>query len=200
MSKIILGFIGPPGSGKSTQALLLAETLGCEVLNIGHELRSSSNKELEKIMKRGELVPDSFVLAIIKQKVKTLGEDDSLVLDGFFRNQNEVNKLAEMQRELHFQIGAVIDLRLSRQVSIERLIKRARKGENEESIKVRLEVFNTERASVVEVMKSQKLSLIEVDAEPEVDIISSRVLEELKDFIELTGSIDPTDPTERGEV
>ena len=132
--------------------------------------------------------------------MKTLGEDDSLVLDGFFRNQNEVNKLAEMQRELHFQIGAVIDLRLSRQVSIERLIKRARKGENEESIKVRLEVFNTERASVVEVMKSQKLSLIEVDAEPEVDIISSRVLEELKDFIELTGSIDPTDPTERGEV
>ena len=53
---------------------------------------------------------------------------------------------------------------------------------------------------MVEVMKSQKLSLIEVDAEPEVDIISSRVLEELKDFIELTGSIDPTDPTERGEV
>lgn len=200
MSRIVFGFIGPPGSGKSTQALLLAETLDCEVLNIGQELRASSNKELEKTMKRGELVPDNFVLAIIKQRVKTLGKDDFLVLDGFFRNKNEVNKLAEMQRELHFQIGAVIDLRLSSQVSIERLIKRARKGENEESIKVRLEVFNTERAGVVDVMKSQKLSLIEVDAKPEVDIISSRVLEELKDFIELTGPIEPIEPIERGEV
>lgn len=183
MSRIIFGFIGPAGSGKSTQAKFLAQTLSCRYLSVGEELRKIKDPALEKILNDGELVPDHFVVEIIEAKLKDLGESEFLVLDGFFRSASEVGMLWAKRLELKFSIGAVIDLSVSDKVVLERLEKRAREDDIEEAIKERLEIFKEERAEIIAFLKKSKIKLISVDGEPEIDVVQDEILEGLEEFL-----------------
>lgn len=183
MSKIIFGFIGPAGSGKSTQAQLLADALGCMVLNIGEELRKSSDEKLIKIMKAGELVPDSYIFEIIEDALEDLDEDSFMVTDGFFRRASEVELLGEKQRGLHLQVGALFDLQASDGVVTDRLVKRARLDDDTEGIKARLAVFKRERQGVLEIAKKEGIRVIEIDGEGTIDEIRDMILTHLKEYV-----------------
>lgn len=184
MSKILFGFIGPPGSGKSTQGQLLAEALGCELVNIGAELRKTTDKELIRIMKAGELVPDSYVFEIIEGALKRMPEDGFLVTDGFFRRASEVELLAAKQRALHLQVGAIFDLKASSDVVRERLYKRARLDDDKDGVDARLKVFARERKGILDVAKAESINVIEVDGEGTIDEIRDNILNNLREFLD----------------
>lgn len=183
MSKVIFGFIGPAGSGKSTQARLLADTLGCRLLNVGQELRKSSNEELISIMKKGEFVADSYIFEIIESAIDKMAEDDFMVIDGFFRKESEVKLLGQKQRELHLQVGALFDLGASDEIVTDRLIKRARLDDDKDGIATRLGLFKREREGVLRVAEREGIKVIAVDGEGTIDHIRDEILEHLKEYV-----------------
>ncbi|UCG62612.1 MAG: adenylate kinase [Candidatus Zixiibacteriota bacterium] len=97
-----LVFLGPPGSGKGTQAVKLAQKLGLKHLSTGDVLRdavkrgSELGKQAEGYMKRGELVPDGLIIGLIESMIKAGELNGGFILDGFPRTVPQALGLKEM--------------------------------------------------------------------------------------------------------
>lgn len=118
-----LGFFGPPGAGKGTQAERLADYLGCPHISTGdmfRALRSSSTelaRHIQEVIGAGRLVPDELVTQMTLER---LGQPDcagGFILDGFPRTLVQAVALQESKQAL----DALIDIRLGRDEIIQRL-------------------------------------------------------------------------------
>jgi len=82
-------FLGPPGSGKGTQAVRLAEEKGLVHLSTGDVLRAAVRagtelgKKAEGFMTRGELVPDDLIISLIEEKIAAGDLKNGFILDGY---------------------------------------------------------------------------------------------------------------------
>lgn len=119
--KIVL--LGPPGSGKGTQAKQLMEELKIAHISTGDLLREAVKaqndlgRKAKEYMDAGKLVPDDLVIALVREKVETL--DGGFILDGFPRTIEQAEKLEEFS-----SIDAVINIEVDEGVLVERLTKR----------------------------------------------------------------------------
>jgi len=121
-----LVLLGAPGAGKGTQAKKLIERYSIPQISTGDILRKAVQdgtplgKEAKSYMDRGELVPDSVVIGIIKERLK---EDDckkGYILDGFPRNVAQAKALDEMLSSLN----SPLDYAISIDVPFDELMKR----------------------------------------------------------------------------
>lgn len=121
-----LVLLGAPGAGKGTQAKKLIEKYSIPQISTGDILRKAVadgtplGKEAKSYMDRGELVPDSVVIGIIKERLK---EDDckkGYILDGFPRNVAQAKALDEMLKSLN----SPLDFAISIDVPFDELMKR----------------------------------------------------------------------------
>ncbi|MEW5993293.1 MAG: adenylate kinase [Candidatus Zixiibacteriota bacterium] len=122
-----LVFLGPPGSGKGTQAVRLARELSITHLSTGDILRSAVKdgtplgKQAETYMKKGELVPDHLLVSLIESKV-TAGEmEDGFILDGFPRTVPQAESLKEMFQNNNVSLDAAILFDVSDEEVVRRL-------------------------------------------------------------------------------
>ena len=94
--------IGPPGSGKGTQAPRIKDDLCVCHIATGDLLRDAVSrgtelgKKADEIMKRGDLVPDELVIGLIDQAMKEPECERGVLLDGFPRTAVQASKLDEM--------------------------------------------------------------------------------------------------------
>ena len=171
-------FLGPPGAGKGTQAVKLAENHGLLHLSTGDLLRaevaagSDLGKEAEAVMARGELVSDALVLAIVRSRLA--GHEGGWLLDGFPRNLAQAEALDTLLGELNQQIELVVLMELDDAVLIQRLLSRGRADDNEDVIRHRLEVYREQTAPLIEHYRSKGL-LQAVEAAGTVDAIAERI-------------------------
>lgn len=171
-------FLGPPGAGKGTQAVKLAESHGLLHLSTGDLLRaevaagSELGKEAEAVMARGELVSDALVLAIVRSRLT--GHEGGWLLDGFPRNLAQAEALDALLGELNQQIELVVLMELDDAVLIQRLLSRGRADDNESVIRHRLEVYREQTAPLIEHYKGKGL-LQSVEAAGTVDAIAERI-------------------------
>ncbi|MCS5707067.1 MAG: adenylate kinase [Cyanobacteriota bacterium] len=171
-------FLGPPGAGKGTQAVKLAESHGLLHLSTGDLLRaevaagSELGKEAEAVMARGELVSDELVLAIVRSRLT--GHEGGWLLDGFPRNLAQAEALDALLGELNQQIELVVLMELDDAVLIQRLLSRGRADDNEDVIRHRLEVYREQTAPLIEHYRSKGL-LQAVEAAGTVDAIAERI-------------------------
>ncbi len=102
---MILVLLGPPGSGKGTQAKRLVEEKGWPQLSTGDMLRSAISQksalglEAKGYMDKGALVPDSVVIGLIAERTKSVDCADGFVLDGFPRTIPQASALDQMLSE-----------------------------------------------------------------------------------------------------
>ncbi|MEA5532731.1 adenylate kinase [Crocosphaera sp. XPORK-15E] len=155
-------FLGPPGSGKGTQAQLLSEQLQIPHISTGEMLREAIAQQTplghqaQSYVDKGELVPDELLLGLIKER---LGQDDAQtgwILDGFPRNVPQAKFLEQLLDELPQFSEQAINLDVPDQVLIERLLLRGRKDDNEDTIRRRLEVYREQTQPVLDYYRQQE--------------------------------------------
>jgi adenylate kinase len=121
---------GAPGAGKGTQGGHLIETYGIPRIATGDILRaqrragSALGQKVMSYMDRGELVPDDLMITLIRERLHEPDAQQGFILDGFPRTVAQAEALDSMLDQLGRRIDAVIYLRVSRQVLIDRLSHR----------------------------------------------------------------------------
>jgi len=121
---------GAPGAGKGTQSAHLIEVYRIPAIATGDILRAQRRAgtalgdQVKGYMDRGELVPDQLMIDIIRERLQKPDARDGFILDGFPRTVAQARALDEMLTQLGRRIDAVIYLRVSRQVLIDRLSHR----------------------------------------------------------------------------
>src|SRR6201990_2091143 len=126
--RIIL--LGPPGSGKGTQAQRLVQKHGIVQLSTGDMLRAAANAgtpvglRAKDIMARGELVPDDVVVAIVSDRIDAPDARNGFILDGFPRTVPQAHALDRMLKEKGCELDAVIELKVDERGLLKRIEKR----------------------------------------------------------------------------
>jgi len=157
MSERNLVLTGPPGAGKGTQAVRLAQKLGIPQISTGDMLReavasgSELGKRVKSVMERGELVPDSVVIELVRGRIQRADCKPGFILDGFPRTQAQARALDQLLAELGRDPLAVISLEVPEAELIRRILGRqeGRADDNETTVKRRLEVYRTETAPIL---------------------------------------------------
>jgi adenylate kinase len=124
-----LVFVGPPASGKGTQARFACATLGIPQISTGDMLRAAKSRgvlppELVSAMAEGALVPDDVVIGLIDERTKLSDCAPGFLLDGFPRTMAQAVALDEMLRSRGAKLDRVLSLEVPREVLIERAVLR----------------------------------------------------------------------------
>ena len=125
-----LVFLGPPGSGKGTQARLVAEKLEVPQISTGDILREAAMRktalgmEAKSYMDRGELVPDDVMLPLVEKRIAGRDCSSGFILDGFPRTLAQAIGLEEVLQRQGQTVDAVILIDVDDEVVVERLSRR----------------------------------------------------------------------------
>ncbi len=183
MIKVV--FLGPPGAGKGTQAVRIAQKYSVPHISTGDILRDAVKEgtELGKLAKsymdKGELVPDSVIIGIIKER---LSEEDvkskGFILDGFPRTIAQAKALDELLSELNMPLDAVIFLNVEDEEIVNRLLSRGRADDTEEVIRNRIKVYRQQTEPLIDYYREKGL-LKEVNGVGDIDEITKKIEEVL---------------------
>jgi adenylate kinase len=123
--------LGPPGSGKGTQAQRLVQRYGIVQLSTGDMLRAAVAAQTpiglkaKDIMAAGHLVPDEVVVGIIKDRIEQPDAANGFILDGFPRTVPQAEALDDLLTRERMNLDAVIELKVNEGVLLERVERRA---------------------------------------------------------------------------
>jgi adenylate kinase len=119
--------LGPPGSGKGTQAQRLVHRHGIVQLSTGEMLRAAVAAQTpvglkaKDIMASGGLVPDDIVVGIISDRLDQPDAAKGFILDGFPRTVPQAEALDELLKKKHMRLDAVIELRVNESALLQRV-------------------------------------------------------------------------------
>ncbi len=183
-------FYGPEGSGKGTQAKLLAEKLKLPVLTSGDLVRQAAANDkgiigdvCREALSQGKYVADSEMFVLWKWRLKDKDAQGGWIMDGFPRNIDQAKFLEDKLNKYGYKIEKVFYLNLPEEESYRRLIKRARplhEGTDElhdspERIKQRLAIYKEAEQPVLEFYRKKGV-LIEINANQSIDAVHQEIL------------------------
>ncbi len=178
--------LGPPGAGKGTQALLIAERYAIPHISTGEMLReqvaqqSPLGMQVKATLDRGELVADELIMQIVQER---LGRQDcarGFLLDGIPRTLQQSEMLDAILARMSCQLTHVVQIAVPQQVIMERIRHRggvaqvARSDDSAEVAAHRFQVYLTQTAPLATYYKEQGC-LREVDGVGTVDEVFERV-------------------------
>jgi adenylate kinase len=123
--------LGPPGSGKGTQAQRLVHRHGIIQLSTGEMLRAAVAAQTpvglkaKDVMASGGLVPDDIVVGIISDRIDQPDAAKGFILDGFPRTVPQAEALDELLKKKHMKLDAVVELRVNESALLQRVETRA---------------------------------------------------------------------------
>jgi len=177
-----LVLLGPPGAGKGTQAIQLAEKLGVPQISTGdlfrHNISTGTELGLEakKYLDAGDLVPATLTNALVDDRLNAADVAEGFILDGFPRSVEQAQALAEMLKKRGLKLDAVVEFRVPEDELVARLQGRGRADDTEEVIRNRMKVYRDETAPLLDFYATE---LKTVDAVGAVDEVFARALRAL---------------------
>ena len=156
---------GAPGSGKGPYSARLVETFKLDHISTGDVLRAEikNGTELGKTAQgyidNGQLIPDELMIGILANVYDSFKGSKGVIFDGFPRTIAQAEALKTMLEERGEKISAMINLEVSEDILMARLLRRAtlegRADDNEETIKKRFAVYHNQTAPLIEWFKGQ---------------------------------------------
>jgi adenylate kinase len=178
-----LVLVGPPGAGKGTQAVRLAERLDVPHISTGDLFRANLKEETDlgreakRYMDAGELVPDAVTVAMVRERLTHDDATKGFILDGFPRTRSQAASLGELLEERGEQIDAVVEFQVPEDELVRRLMGRGRDDDTEDIIRRRQQVYRDETAPLLDHYSDR---LVRVDAVGSVEEITDRVAQALR--------------------
>lgn len=180
--------MGPPGAGKGTQAVVLAEALGIPHISTGDIFRSNVSQgtplgvRAKAFMDAGEYVPDDVTNEMVRDRLSQADCSRGFLLDGYPRTVDQVAELDAMVEAAGGGLSKVLELTVDVDEVVSRLVKRSseqgRSDDGEDVIRRRLEVYFEATAPLTAVYADRGL-LAKVSGMGDVADVSRRVLEAL---------------------
>lgn len=174
-------FLGPPNSGKGTQAVRLAEALGIPAISTGEMLRAAvaSGSELgqrvQGVMAAGQLVNDDLMAEVVHDRLRQDDAGDGFLLDGYPRTEPQAETLEEILKGRGDELDHVVLIDAPTDVLVERALGRGREDDREEIVRERLEVYRRQTAPLVEIYENQGL-LRRIDGDQSMDAVGRDIL------------------------
>ncbi len=180
MSRLI--FLGAPGAGKGTQAKILADSQSIPHISTGDIFRAAVKNQTplgvkaKGYMDAGDLVPDSLVIDLIRDRLQESDAASGWILDGFPRTEPQAGFLEELLKEINQSCDRAINLDVEDEVVVKRLVERGlesgRSDDNEATIRHRLQVYRDQTAPLIAFYQARNL-LVTVNGDQEMDAVTA---------------------------
>ena len=210
---MIIVLLGPPGAGKGTQGERIAARLGIPKIATGDVLREAIRNGTEQglaakaYMDRGELVPDSVILGIMKDALSSPAASKGAILDGVVRTIPQAEGLTRLVAELGRKVDKILlfdvpDDELIRRISGRTVCEQCqtpykglepgtpcpkcggklvrRPDDEPDAVKTRLRVYRSQTEPVIRWARDHDLDIVEIDATGELDTITNRAMRALE--------------------
>lgn len=174
--------LGPPGAGKGTQSVLIAERLRIKHMSTGDVLRHAVDEGSElglkakSIIESGSLVSDDIMIGIIYDALKNGSMRNGFILDGFPRTLKQAAALDVLLSELSYPPITVINIVVKEEELIKRMLGRGRTDDSEETVRHRLKIFREQTEPLIE-HYSRKSALVNIDGIGTISEINDRIIE-----------------------
>jgi adenylate kinase len=172
--------LGPPGAGKGTQAIKLAESLDVPQISTGdlfrHNIDAGTTLGLQakQYLDAGDLVPASLTNALVDDRLNDADVAQGFILDGFPRSVEQAEALNDMLKRRGLKLDAVLEFRVPEDELVDRLKGRGRADDTEDVIRNRMKVYRDETAPLLDFYQGE---LHTVDAVGTLDEVFARALQ-----------------------
>ena len=181
---MVIVFIGPPGCGKGTQANILKENILPDliILTVSSLLKEKSQdesvlgKDIKNKMDNGDLIEDTVVISVLKEKVNTL-PDEQILIDGFPRSSIQADSLLEIFENKDLSI-------INFDVDDEQLLQRIKKRSMEESraddtfFEKRLQIYKKSHQEILNSLK-KNYEVTDIQANDEINSVTAKIVDKL---------------------
>lgn len=196
MTRLLI--MGPPGSGKGTQAVRIADKMAVPAISTGDIFRynvkelTDLGKEAKTYIDSGDFVPDDVTNRMVADRLTHSDVANGFLLDGYPRTSGQVEALNTFLEETNESLTAVLVLEVPDEEIVERLLARAetegRSDDTEELIKHRLELYHEETSDIIE--SYTDLGIVgRVDGTGAIDDVTERLLQTIYNIRARTGTL-----------
>lgn len=180
--------IGPPGSGKGTQAVLLAKHYDIAHISSGDLLRrhvaenTTIGRAVAACIRRGDLVPDGIVMDVLRKPVEAATRRGGYILDGFPRTVAQAETAYRVAEPLGAEVRIAVCLVAARAELTRRLLARGaqtgRTDDTEHVISHRLDVFDQSATPLLDYYRHRE-TLITIDGDRPVAEVTRTAITQL---------------------
>ena len=177
-------FVGPQGSGKGTQAKLLAKKLGFFYWEMGGILREVAStdtdlgKKVKSLVDAGVLLTDEDLYEVVRSKLSLIPKEDGVIFDGVPRRIGQAEFLFDYLKEQGRELFTTLFVTLPKEESFKRLLARAerehRADDTQEKIEYRLNQYEEAIGPVLNYLK-ERTHFTEIDGLPDVAVVTKTI-------------------------
>jgi adenylate kinase len=172
--------MGIAGSGKGTQGKMLSDQHQFHLISMGDVLRMYITGKQRQRMLKGELLDDSEIIDIVDKLLSTIPSSEEVILDGFPRTIPQAEWLVDQVKAGRFKLSVALHLVASREAVKERLLKRARIDDIEDSIEARFDEYERSTLPLIEQLEKNGVKVINVNAQRPVEEVNKELVDILK--------------------
>ncbi|MFQ5350539.1 MAG: adenylate kinase [Thermoanaerobaculia bacterium] len=175
-----LVMLGPPGSGKGTQAEILAERLGIPAISTGEMLRravasgSTLGGRVEAIMASGALVDDATMAEVVRERLTRDDAASGYLLDGYPRTLAHAATLGRILEENGSALDGVVFIDVPEDELVRRSLARQRADDTEEVVRRRQEVYREKTSPLIEYYEGLGL-LLRIDGDRPIEEVNDGI-------------------------